>query len=235
MSGDEHEDSALTQQVGGEAKAQAQESEAWWDAVHGEGELPSDGPSKEALAPLSEAEEDAMMASLFGTASVESPSRAEVPAPIPLRRSAGRGRTWAGAAMVALAASVAAIVLWPGGRDAPAYQLTMGGGDQGWRSGDEPAAAVPTFTVGSRIEVVLRPLAPTAEAGASPRAVLIDEHGREIDWPLRWESGAAATHRARGELGRELHLAPGAWRLKVELGPQTLEQRFRVEDGAEME
>lgn len=230
--------SDLGKALGDVARDQQQEAEAWWEgAARGDaGALPPGAPPVDELRPLDEAEQERLTLALFGAL----PATQVPVSPIPIQRR----RAWLGptaAALVALAAAVVLFLRPP--PTVPAYRLEVLGGEVAVRGDRDAGGLHSIYRPGSRFEVVLVPEVP-AETPLEVALFFegpggVQRYGGAID---RAPSGA---FRLVAELGRDLDLSVGAWRLVAVLAPpgklpahldgadrshhSVLEHHFRVE------
>lgn len=194
------------------AKEQRAQAEAWWDGA-GQGDrsaLPPGAPGIEALRPL-DVDEQAQLAEVLFGVSLD----AQPPGPIPL--APRRPRPWRQVTAVvalALAAAVGALFLRPAPR--PDYQLSVEAGEQALRGPEGAAAQV--YRAGSRFEVVLTPR--RAVTSAPALVVFLDGPGGPRPYPGPVERAPTGAFRLIAEIGRELVLPPGEWRLLCYVGPE---------------
>jgi hypothetical protein len=133
------------------------------------------------------------------------------------RRSASR---WVAAA--ALAAALAAVVLWPEAGPLPAYQAVLEGAvrtERGPGDAGEAAAAWPEatpFAPGNRFELLLRP--ETAVERKIDVGTFRQDGGSLLPWPLPRETAGGGAVRIAGTVGREIRLPAGESTLVVVLG-----------------
>lgn len=224
--------------LGRAAREEAQQTEAWWAAASKQDgtPLPPDGPDLEALAPLSGEEQGKMTEALFGIPAEE---------PAPVVSLASRRRVLSVAAGLALAAGVAAMVLFSGPQALPGYRLEVQAGEKVLRS-EQGVADEPEYVEGSVLSFVLRPEA-QAEVPVTVAAVLEPDGGaaRVVPFDVTLASGGAV--RLVAELGETFSAPPGRYRLVFLVGPegalpsdpaisgtqplegvQRLEHRFRI-------
>ncbi|MCK6550823.1 hypothetical protein L6R52_33605 [Myxococcota bacterium] len=183
------------------AKAQLRERDQWWEAARAD-------PQHE-LRPLDELEQARLIAAV-----------------VPAIRPARRWTTWARPVLAAAAAALLAVALWPRGDTLPTYTLEARSGDRALRSEAPESSA--RYSVGSRIELVLRPDAPVREEFAvTVEARDVTGKVVPLSWPI--ERGRDGAIRITATLGNEL--SPGDWVLHVDLdgGAQHLRHPIRVE------
>ena len=234
--------SDLGKALGDVARDQQQEAEAWWEgAARGDASaLPPGAPPLEALRPLDSVEQEQLTEALFGPL----PGAEVQPNPIPIRRA----RAWiapAAGGLVALAAALLLFFLRPS-LVVPPYRLQVLGGELSVRGERDAGTLHSVYRAGSRFEVVVVPETPV-EAPVD-LAVYFEGPGgvRRYDGPI--ERAPSGAFRIVGELGRDLQLTSGEWRLLAVLAPRghlpahlegavrshlsVLEHHFRVEGPA---
>ena len=117
---------------------------------------------------------------------------------------------WVAGAMAAAAAVGIFVAAPPDTSPLPRYDLVVAGADQAFR-GEAPQGAVQRHTVGSSLQVVLRP---ERRSDAPVAVAVFGQHEgatRKLDLPVeRAQTGAL---RLSGVLGRDVPLTPGRWTL----------------------
>lgn len=138
---------------------------------------------------------------------------------LPFRRGTSRIAAWIGS--VAAVAAVLFFFVRSPTAPLPLYTAELGGGDQSLRGSEpEPSSGLPVFVPGSLLTLNVRPqktVAGPVEARCfvSPLSGGGELRPWEPEPPLEIRNGAV---RIRGTLGREIQLAPGAWRTWVVVG-----------------
>jgi hypothetical protein len=209
----------LTEELRAVAREQARDAERWWEGVDSGNAslLPKGSPPLEALRPIDDHERVQIATALFGE-----------------QRAPRRRWLWVvSASSVAIAATIAAIALRVPTPIAD-YTMNVQGGDRAWRSNDALLPTIPQYRSGSRLEVVLQPET-VVEGSLEVSAELVGK--RTVAWPTPIERGRGGTFRLIADVGSELILEPGAWKLVVRVGGpdnsgQSLEYHFEVVDGS---
>lgn len=217
-----NETDALLTAVAGELKAQADQTDAAWEAVAARDDAALEAITAieaDVLRPLDEAEQDSMLGALFGDAA-EAPEDppAENPSPDNVVVMPRRRAPWlaAGAAGVVAAAAAVLLTVSAGPGPLPAYELSpVGGGEVQLRGPDVAPAGTPTFRAGSRVALMLRPDTAVQGNVELEAALVVDGARRPVE--LAVERLGKGALRVTAILGDQLPAAPGRYHLSLHL------------------
>lgn len=200
----EDEPAGLAEKVGEVARLEEKEAKEWWQAAErgDQSQLPEGAPPVSELKPLDRAERDDLVRALFGVEAAQ-----------PKKRGS---KTWifGASSALAVAASILFLVFWPA-PSLPRYEMSFTGGERVVRGG-ENTAETRTLTAGSGFEVVLRPNEPVKDEAQIVGIFSSTEH-QKVSWKPKLERSPDGALRAKAIVGRDLELAPGKWRLEVQL------------------
>ncbi len=132
---------------------------------------------------------------------------------LPFRR---RFVVWGGGLGLAAAAALVAVLVLPGSlRPLPTYTVALRSGDGSVRGVGPNPTSPPTFSKGSRFELVLRPATAVAGEVALRCFLISSEGGARRAFPAcnRAESSGGGSLRVVGTVGAEIELVPGDWTL----------------------